>query len=266
MHAPTTLGRTVVSVALALAVVGAAAPSPVAATPHLDADRTRPPARPPIIPLPAPRNFVATIDNPYSPFIPGSRWVYAGGTAAEPERIVVKVLHRTRLIQGITATVVRDTVTVDGELLEDTFDWFAQDRRGRVWYLGEATREYEDGEVVSTEGSWEAGVDGARAGIIMFKRPRIGVPFRQEYYAGHAEDQARFLTLDTQVATASGVYRRVRMTEDTTPLDPSITEIKFYAPGVGTVLEFDLAPEAGRSELVRYRPARRPPAPTGNPS
>ncbi len=255
MHPRTTLGRTVISVVLTLGVLGAATPS-TAATAHLDADLTRPHGRPPIIPLPAPRNFVDTIDNRYSPFIPGSRWVYAGGTAQEPERIVVKVLHRTKQVAGITATVVRDTVTVDGELLEDTFDWYAQDRRGRVWYLGEATREYEDGQVVSTEGSWEAGVDGARAGIVMFARPEVGVPYRQEYYAGHAEDQARFLTLDTRVATRAGVYRRVRMTEDTTPLDPAISELKFYAPGVGTVLEFDLAPEAGRTELVRYRAAR----------
>ena len=211
---------------------------------------------PPLIPLPPPRNFVSRVDNPYSPFLPGARWVYRGGTPEEPERIVVKVLRRTRMIEGIEATVVRDTVRVGGELKEDTFDWFAQDRRGRVWYLGEATREYEDGRVVSTEGSWETGVDGARAGVVMFRRPRVGTPYRQEYYPTHAEDQARFLALDTRVATRAGVFTRVRMTEDTTPLDPSIAEIKFYARGVGVVLEHDLAPEPGRSELVRYRPAR----------
>ena len=207
---------------------------------------------PPIIPLPAPRNFVETVDNPYSPFIPGMRWVYGGGTPDEQERIVVKVLERTKLIEGIDATVVRDTVKVNGELVEDTFDWYAQDSRGRVWYLGENTREYENGQVVSTEGSWEAGVDGAKPGIVMFPCPEVGEPYRQEYYAGHAEDQAVFLTLNTQAVTEAGPFTHLRMTEDTTPLAPSVTELKFYAPGVGIVLEFDLAPEAGRTELLRF--------------
>jgi hypothetical protein len=207
---------------------------------------------PPIIPPPGPGGFVKKIDNPYSPFEPGMKWVYGGGTPKQRERIVVKVLNRTKLIQGITATVVRDTVKVNGELIEDTFDWYAQDRKGRVWYLGEDTKEYENGQVVSTEGSWEAGVDGAKAGIIMFTHPEVGEPYRQEFYAGHAEDQAKFLTLNTRVATPAGVFKQVRMTEDTTALDPEIAEVKFYAPGVGIVLEFDLAPEAGRTELLRF--------------
>lgn len=207
---------------------------------------------PRIIPLPAPRNFVQRVDNPYSPFLPGSRWVYGGGTPQEPERIVVKVLERTKAIQGIDATVVRDTVKVNGELIENTFDWYGQDRRGRVWYLGENTKEYKNGQVVSTEGSWEAGVDGAKPGIVMFPHPEVGKPYRQEYYAGHAEDQAKFLTLNTRVATEAGLFKRVRITEDTTSLEPAVTEMKFYAPGVGVVLEFDLAPEAARTELLRF--------------
>lgn len=210
---------------------------------------------PPIIPLPAAGSFVKKIDNPYSPFLPGMRWVYGGGTPEEREQIVVKVLKRTKMIEGITATVVRDTVKVNGELIEDTLDWYAQDRKGRVWYLGEATREYENGQVVSTEGSWEAGADGAMAGIIMFAHPNVGEPYRQEFYAGHAEDQAMFLTLNTPVVTKAGLFKHARMTEDTTPLDPAIAEIKFYAPGVGIVLEFDLAPEAGRTELLRFQQA-----------
>lgn len=210
---------------------------------------------PPIISLPAAGTFVKKIDNPYSPFLPGMRWVYGGGSPEEREQIVVKVLKRTKMIEGITATVVRDTVKVNGELIEDTFDWYAQDRKGRVWYLGEATKEYENGQVVSTEGSWEAGADGAMAGIIMFAHPNVGEPYRQEFYAGHAEDQAMFLTLNTPVATKAGLFKHARMTEDTTPLDPAIAEIKFYAPGVGIVLEFDLAPEAGRTELLRFQQA-----------
>lgn len=239
-----------------LGAVSSSAASDAAPTAPAPTTPTRTDPTPPVLPLPPPSDFVRRVDNPYSPFVPGMKWVYRGGTALERERIVIRVLHRTRTIQGITATVVRDTVRLNGELIEDTFDWYAQDRRGSVWYLGEDTREYEDGKVVSTEGSWETGVDGAQAGVIMFRRPRVGEPFWQEYYRGHAEDQAMFLTLDTRVATKSGVFKRVRMTEDTTALDPTITELKFYARGVGVVLELDLAPEAGRSELVRFRGPR----------
>lgn len=246
--------RGTASVVSAVALVGALAVGSPPGTAAAPAVHTSPsaPSGPRFIPLPPVEHFVKRIDNPYSPFLPGSTWVYRGGTAEERERIVVKVLKRTRLIEGITATVVRDTVKVNGELIEDTFDWYAQDRRGRVWYLGEATEEYEDGQVVSTEGSWEAGVDGAVAGVIMFAHPKVGRPYRQEFYAGHAEDQATFLTLNTRVSTKAGPFRRVRMTEDTTPLDPTIAELKFYARGVGVVLELDLAPDAGRTELLRF--------------
>ena len=248
----------VVSVAVLVGALVSSAQSGSAVAPSSEVTSRAGSPGPPIIPLPAPGSFVKKIDNPYSPFLPGMRWVYGGGTPEQRERIVVKVLKRTKLIEGITATVVRDTAKVNGEVIEDTFDWYAQDRSGRVWYLGEATKEYENGQVVSTEGSWEAGVDGAKAGIIMFTYPDVGEPYRQEFYAGHAEDQAKFLTRNTRVATQAGLFKRVRMTEDTTPLDPAIAEVKFYAPGVGVVLEFDLAPEAGRTELLRFHRAKWP--------
>lgn len=247
------------SVPVVAVLVGAMVPTAQpgnAVAPHQPVTPAASTAGPPIIPLPGPGGFMKRITHPYSPFLPGMRWVYGGGTPQERERIVVKVLDRTRQIEGIDATVVRDTVTVNGEVTEDTFDWYAQDRRGRVWYLGEDTKEYENGQVVSTEGSWQAGVDGAQAGVIMFAHPDVGEPYRQEFYAGHAEDQATFLTLDTQVATPAGRFQDVRMTEDTTPLDPTVGELKFYAPGVGVVLELDLAPEAGRTELLRFRRPR----------
>ena len=255
MHTPRinqhTSAAVVSAVVLVGALVGSAPPGNAVATGPVSgsaaaAEGLR------IIPLPGPDSFVKKIDNPYSPFMPGMRWIYGGGTPEQRERIVVKVLDRTKLIEGVTATVVRDTVKLNGELIEDTFDWYAQDHRGRVWYLGEATKEYENGQVVSTEGSWEAGVDGARAGIIMFAHPEVGEAYWQEFYAGHAEDQGKFLTLNTRVATKAGVFTHVRMTEDTTPLDPAIAEIKFYAPGVGVVLEFDLAPDSGRTELLGF--------------
>lgn len=197
--------------------------------------------------LPPPSQFVSTVTNPYMPWIPGTRWFYVGGD----ERIAVHVLHRTRMIEGIKATVVRDSVKVGGAVIEDTFDWYAQDRHGNVWYLGENTREYEDGHIVSREGSWEAGVDGAVAGVAMFARPRVGVPYRQEYYAGHAEDVGKVLELSTRVVVPAGHYRRVRMTLDTTTLDRAVAEVKFYAPGVGVVRELDLNPEQADTQLVR---------------
>lgn len=211
------------------------------------------PKAPPTIPLPPPSDFVQQVDNLYSPFLPGMRWIYGGDTAEGHERITVDVLNRTKMIEGIRATVVHDVVKLDGELIEATFDWYAQDLRGTVWYLGEDTKVYRNGRVVSREGSWEAGVDGAMAGIVMFAHPKPGEPYRQEFYRGHAEDQAQFLTLSTQATTEAGHFSHVRLTEDTTALDPTVVELKFYAPGVGIVQEFDLSPEAARTELLSFQ-------------
>ena len=122
----------------------------------------------------------------------GSRWVYREtDSEGTRQRVVVTVTDRTKLIaNGVTARVVRDVVTEGGEPVEVTDDWYAQDRAGNIWYLGEATTDYENGKPVSTEGSFEAGVDGAQAGVIMPAHPRPGMRYRQEYYRGHAEDKA----------------------------------------------------------------------------
>jgi hypothetical protein len=197
----------------------------------------------------------APIDNPYLPLRPGSRWVYretqADGTV---QRIVVKVTRRTRLIaNGVTARVVRDTVTENGQLVEDTFDWYAQDLRGNVWYLGEDTKEYENGKVVSTAGSWEAGVDGARPGIVMLARPRVGRTYKQENRPGAAEDTARVLSLDDQAEVPAGHFRRVVLTKDWNPLDPKVLEYKLYARGVGLVMAIGVSGGGDREELVSFR-------------
>lgn len=233
----------------ATAAGGARAAAPSVSPPAAVVAVKPTPKGPPILPLPPPDRFVDTIDNPLLPMLPGTKWIYRAGSDGE-ERIVVKVLKRTKQIEGITATVVRDTVSVDGETLEDTFDWFAQDCRGNVWYLGEATKSYEDGGV-STEGSWEAGVDGAKAGITMLAQPKIGDRYRQEYYKGEAEDIGEVLDVSTKVAGPSGRYRHVLMTKDTTPLDRAVVELKFYTPGVGVVREIDLNPEQGSGDLIR---------------
>jgi hypothetical protein len=204
-----------------------------------------------------PAGFSTTIDNPYWPMRPGSRWVYRE-TAPDGtrQRVVVTVTRRTKLIaNGVTARVVRDVVTEDGAPVEVTDDWYAQDRAGNVWYLGEATTEYEGGKPGSTAGSFEAGVDGAQAGIAMPARPRPGLAYRQEHYAGQAEDRAVVVSLRQRVEVPFGYFRpgRVLTTRDLNPLSPRTEELKFYARGVGPVLAIGISGGADREELVAYR-------------
>jgi hypothetical protein len=196
--------------------------------------------------------FTTKIDNPYLPLAPGSRWIYRDTLTGE--RVVVAVTHRTkRIANGVNARVVRDTVRRHGRLVEDTFDWYAQDDRGNVWYMGEDTKEYEHGKVSSTAGSWEAGVDGARAGIAMPAHPRVGRAYRQELYAGHAEDHARVLSRDDQAEVPAGHYKRALLTKEWTPLEPDVLEYKLYARGVGMVLSTTVSGGAEREELISFR-------------
>jgi hypothetical protein len=198
-----------------------------------------------------PADFATEIDNRYWPMKPGTRWVYREIDAdGSEQRVVVTVTRDTKLVMGIEARIVRDVVSEDGELVEDTFDWYAQDADGNVWYLGEDTKEYEDGEVVTTAGSWEAGVDGALPGVIVPADPEVGVMYRQEYYAGEAEDAAEVLSLSERAQVPYGSFRDVLLTKDFTPLDPEILEYKLYAPNVGPVLVLGVSGGAGREELV----------------
>lgn len=197
-----------------------------------------------------PANFVAHIDNPYLPLSPGARWVYEGVEDGEVERVEVVVTPDRKQILGISATVVRDTVTVDGDLVEDTYDWFAQDRDGNVWYLGEDSKEYEDGEPVSTVGSWQAGVDGAQAGIVMPADPTVGKAYRQEYYPGEAEDLAEVERRGEFASVPAGEFDDVLVIKEWNPLEPDVVEEKYYAPGVGLILEVVVEGGDGRTELV----------------
>jgi hypothetical protein len=201
-----------------------------------------------------PADFTVAIDNPYWPMAPGSRWVYREYDAEGTEqRVVVTVTRRTKVIaNGIEARVVRDEVTENGVPVEVTDDWYAQDSEGNVWYLGEATTEYEDGKPVSTAGSFEAGVDGAQAGIVMPAEPKPGVSYRQEYYAGEAEDEARVVSLDEQAEVPYGHFAGVVMTRDVNPLEPEVLEFKFYAKGIGPVLAVGISGGSGREELVSF--------------
>jgi hypothetical protein len=202
-----------------------------------------------------PANFVDVVDNPYLPLVPGTTWVYEGQDEDETEHIEVEVLAETKDIQGITATVVRDTVSVDGEVAEDTYDWYAQDKEGNVWYLGEDTHEYEDGEPVNAKGSWEHGKDGALGGIVMLAHPEVGVAYRQEYYEGEAEDMGEVLEVGSTVEIELGSYDDVVVTEDWNPLEPDVIEQKSYAPGIGVIREEKVAGGEGVIELIEHTPA-----------
>lgn len=198
-----------------------------------------------------PAEFTADVTNPWFPLKPGTRWTYRETTEdGEVVQVVVTATPVTRKIaNGITARVVRDTVTLDGEIIEDTFDWYAQDGDGTVWYLGEDTAEFEDSEITTRQGSFEAGVDGARAGVIMPASPEVGTTYRQEYYEGEAEDTGQVLALGQQVSVPAGEYDDLVKTADTTPLEPDVLEHKYYASGVGLVLTVDKE-AGGREELL----------------
>jgi hypothetical protein len=203
-------------------------------------------------PLPAkldPAAFSTTIDNPYWPMRPGSRWVYRAGD----ERIVVTVTRRTAVINGVRARVVHDRVTEGGRLVEDTEDWYAQDRAGNVVYLGEKTVEVDERGRRSTAGSWRAGSGGAQAGIAMPAHPQPGLRFHQELLRGEAEDTGHVLSLNEQAEVPAGHYRGLLLTKDFTPLERDVLEYKLYAKGVGPVLLLDVSGgSGGRAELVRY--------------
>ena len=203
-----------------------------------------------------PADFTTRITSLWWPMSVGSRWVYRE-TAPDGtrQRDVVVVLPTTKAIaNGIAARVVSDVTTEDGVPVEVTRDYYAQDRCGNVWYLGEATTEYENGKPVSTAGSFEAGIDGAEAGVIVPARPIRGMRFRQEQYAGHAEDRAEIFSLREQVEVPLGHFGRGRvlMTRETNPLEPKVLEYKFYARGIGPVLAIGVSGDADREELVRY--------------
>jgi hypothetical protein len=193
--------------------------------------------------------FVDAIDNPYLPLIPGTTYIYRGSNGeGDPIRNRVTVTHSKKLIMGVRTTVVRDREYEGGEIVEDTRDYFAQDKAGNVWYFGEDSREIENGMVVSTQGSWLAGVNGATAGIIMRARPGVGDRYQQENAPGIAEDEARVLGFGARAGTPFAVFGDCLQTEEFTDLEPDVLEHKFYAPGIGFVKSQDVS---GGKEVTR---------------
>ena len=206
------------------------------------------------IPTPSadPDDFVEGIDNTYLPLRPGSRWVYES-SGIDPETTTVAVTDETRVVQGVTTTVVRDVVRdADGNLVEETFEWFAQDAAGNVWAFGEDTTEYDDRGRPDRSGSWEAGVDGALAGVAMLAEPRVGDGYQQEAAGGRAEDRAEVLSVDESLNVEFASFTEVLQTENSSPLEPGLVERRYYAPGVGLVLEETVLGGSQRAELVDY--------------
>lgn len=196
--------------------------------------------------------FEARVDNPWFPLRPGSRYLYRGVKDGRRSRDVVTVTHRTKVIDGVPCVVVEDRLYVRGALSERTTDWYSQDAQGNVWYLGEDTAEIDRaGKVTSTEGSWQAGVDGAVPGIVMPARPRVGQSGRQEYYKGHAEDRYRVLAIFRQLTGARAA--NALLTAETTPLEPGVVDHKLYVRGIGIVLEQAERGGNERNELVSLR-------------
>lgn len=198
-----------------------------------------------------PANFVTVINNSYFPLLPGATYLYHLSGADGPDQdITVTVTHQTKTILGVTCIVVHDTATANGQLVEDTLDWYAQDKQGNVWYFGEDTKQYENGQVVSTEGSWEAGVNGAKPGMVMEEQPKVGDIYRQEYAPGVAEDKAEVLGLDESVTVPYGAFAHCVKTKDFSALESDVVENKYFCPTLGQVQTVTVAGGSEREELV----------------
>ncbi len=228
---------------LLLAVVAsaaAAAPNPAPATGPYD-------------PQIRPADFVRRIDNPYFPLKPGSIRRYAGVAENGKTRQtgVVVVTHRTKKILGVRCRVVRDTGYTAGKPEERTFDWYAQDRAGNVWYFGEDSRDNRNGHWVRSGGSWKAGSHGAKPGVLMLANPQPGQTYRQEYYAGHALDVARVLGPDGTIRLPFKTVRSALETSETSELEPGVVERKWYAPGLGEIKSADVKGSHEATHLVR---------------
>jgi hypothetical protein len=200
-----------------------------------------------------PAQFTTKIDNRWWPMPPGKRWRYREtDQEGTKQDVVVTVTDRTKKIaNGVTGRVVRDTVSAHGHIIEDTFDWYAQDKHGTIWYLGEDTAEFEHGKLTTKAGSFEAGVDGAMAGVIMPARPRDDQAYREEYYEGQAEDRGEVLGTHEMAQTPYGFFKHALLIKDTTPLEPRVLEYKLYAPRIGPALTVGVSGGPGsREELL----------------
>lgn len=207
----------------------------------------------PYNPVIDPDNFTTKIDNPFFPLKPGTIYTYKGVTDAGEELNTVEVTHSTRVLMGVTCVEVIDTVFVDGALEELTHDWYAQDLEGNVWYFGEDARQYSNGQLVGTAGSWLAGVNGGLPGIVMEAHPQVGDVYRQEYLKRVAEDMAEVLSLDGEANVPYGTFTGCVVTKDFSPLERRFVENKWYARGIGLVKSMMVKGGTDVSELVSIK-------------
>lgn len=198
-----------------------------------------------------PTEWADKIDNPWLPLVEGASWTYEKKTADGVEDVVVTVTDKKKKVDGVKTTVVTEKVSEDGQTIEDTAVWYAQDADGNVWNLGESTEAYEDGATEPEVEGWEAGVDGAEAGIAMLAEPKVGDVYRQMFAEGDAEDQAEVLSTSESIRGPVGSWEGVLQTEDTTPLEPEV-EHKFYAKGVGAVQQETIEGEKETVTLTKY--------------
>jgi hypothetical protein len=232
--------KTLGILAIAGVAAGAATHASTAATPPPD--------------LPSPDSFVSQVDNPWFPLPPGTVSVYRGMKDGQAARDVFTVSRETKVIEGVRATAIDDRLYLRGRLAERTTDWYAQDKLGNVWYLGERTATLDAaGKVKSTDGSWQAGVDGARAGIYMPAHPKVGQSGQQEFYKGHAEDRYEVLSLSAHVHTPAASSRRALRTRETTALEPGVIDEKLYVRGIGTAREQSVKGDHERLVLTSIR-------------
>ena len=199
-----------------------------------------------------PADFTTEIDNPYWPMRPGSHWVYREVENGEAQRVDVTVTNMTKTLNGIKTRVVHDRVSRNGQTVENTHDWYAQDSKGNIWYFGEDTGEYENGKLKTKEGSFAYGVDGAQPGVVVPASPKPGMSYREEYYAGHAEDGAEVLSTQSQAQVPFGRFRNAMLTRNFSTIEPTVEEMKLYAKGVGPVMELLVSGGSGRTELLSY--------------
>jgi hypothetical protein len=200
-----------------------------------------------------PSDFVDRVDNPWFPLKPGSKWRYRGREGHSRFADKMRVTHRTKRIEGVRTTVVHDVVLKHGKPREVTNDWYAQDRHRNVWYFGENTRELDrHGHVTSREGTWKAGRDGARPGVLFPGHPRVGQQARQEYYKGHAEDHFKILDIDARVSTPYVSTHHAVRTKEWTPLEPNVIDNKYYVRRVGDVKEKTVKGPTERLHLVSF--------------
>jgi len=201
-----------------------------------------------------PGNFVSQIDNEFFPLEPGTTFIFEGESEGIPTHDEMTVTNQTREILGVTTTVVHHRSYADGVLIEDTFDWFAQDKEGNVWYFGEDTKELDaNGNVISTEGSWEGGVNGAEPGIVMLADPKKGNRYQQENAPNIAQDMAQVIGYQASLCVQYGCFKHVLVTREWSPLEKGVVEKKYYAEGVGFILTEMVKGGDERSELVQIR-------------